>query len=465
MTAYVTPATMGLGNMLKLVSRGMVYDNLSTVSPMWDFVYGKKVDTFAGRAIEHALRTRLGYSAVGTMSINGGAFKAGEKATIIQGTAYPKKYTATLELNSSEVELALKDIGAYGKPVAEEVEAKGIALARILSQQAYNDGVGVIGTISAIAFDNAVATAYATARFTISATYTDRGFVGWFQIGDRIKIATTAGTQKVKINNNGNTVSYFVVEKVDRANRYVYCRAYDSSDANVAITAVGPNAADPAAADVVYRMDTFPTDGTFYNIAGYTSATELSTVSNDIMGLEGLVAATYKIHNVQRGSGVEGTIYSAGGNPIDSKHFQGALSQASNACGASRYSYKQAFLSTEAYDSLLEANETDRRFASGDSLDRGSKGMGFVYGKQRVEFVPDEFCPSRAIWILPEGDVLQFHGSDFEPVSHQDMPEWHLKVNGSSGTHMDIMNMYMTGMGEFVCMHPASLIKIHNFTV
>lgn len=465
MTAYVTPATMGLGAMLKLVSKGMVYDNLSTVSPMWDFVFGKKVDTFAGRAIEYAMRTKLGYAAVGTMSLNGGAFKAGSKATIINGTAYPKKYTATLELNSSEVELAMKDIGTYGKPVAEEVEAKGIALARILSVQAYNDGVGVIGTVSATAWDNAVACSFPTQRITMSTTYTARGFVGWFQLGDKIKVATTAGTQKVRCNTNGSDCSYYVVEKVDRANNYVYVRAYTSADANVAITSVTAAATDINVADVIYRMDTWPTDTTFSNIAAYTSATELSTVSNDIMGIEGLSAASATVHGVLHGETVAGTIYSAGGNPIDSKHFQAALSQASNACGASRYSYKQAFLATEAYDSLLEANETDRRFASGDALDRGSKGMGFVYGKQRLEFIPDEFCPSRAIWMLPEGDVLQFHGADFEPVAHQDMPEWHLKVNGSSGTHMDVMNMYMTGLGELICVHPASLIKIHNFTL
>jgi len=460
---YVGDSNYQLANILKIVSKGMVYDNLSTMSPMWEYIFGMKKDNPEGRELRYSVRTELGYPAVGAMSVNGAQFHGGVRAQLKEAIAYHKKFGATIEVENTTVELATKDFAAYGMPIAEEVEAKGIALARDLSRQMFSDGTGIIGEVTSATANTP--TNYITV--VVDSASTDRGFIGWFHKGDRIVSAQDGGTNSTSVA-GGSACSYFKVESVVRSTNTIILGGYNSSDTLVNASTLSGN--DIAAGDNLFRLACAGTAagqaGITANMTSFdgTSTNEYSTCSIEMCGLEALAsAANIKVHGLQHSSDVSGTRKDVGAVAIDSQDFQEAMSEGEINFGAGRYVHDEAFMANETYDAFVESRETDRRFNSTGDSDRGAGEMGFVYRGKKIKFRTDEFCPKTRIWIPPKGDVLQYHGTDFQPVQPKNASEWHLKPGTS--TYYDVAQMYMSGLGVLVCVHPAAVISLSNFTV
>jgi hypothetical protein len=442
--------SMDLGKILKIVSKGMVYDNLSQASPLWDYIYGKKADDAEGRELRYSVRTALGPAAAQFIGVTGAQFPTSQKASILEATANYKKFAVTIEVENSLVELATKDLARYGEPIAEEIEAKGIAMARQLSASLYRDGTGVIGTVAS------VTTSGGKVVVTLSATNSARGFVGWFDKGDRVKIYTSAGVSHNEVN-GGTEVTYFQVASRSRSANTVTLTAVDANGA--AITATSLSGDDVAANDLIYRQGVAAND-----IASLASSSERNALSVEWAGLEALTSSSaMTVHGLLHGTDVEGSRFDAGGDALTPQDFQECMSQLMIACGQGRYKYKEAFMANEALDALVESNETDRRFQVGDAGDRGFKSLGYQWGEHHLTFKADEFCPKTRIWLPPEGDVLQYVGTDFQPVKARNGDEFHLKTG--SGTHYDVQQMYMSGRGVLICVHPAAVGVINNFTI
>jgi hypothetical protein len=137
------------------------------------------------------------------------------------------------------------------------------------------------------------------------------------------------------------------------------------------------------------------------------------------------------------------------------------MSKVRIAVGAGAYKYNKALMAHETLTALIESREVDRRFQSIQDNQRGVAQLGYVAGKDALVFEPDEFCPGKRIYVCPEGDVLQYHGTDFE-MTNIDGTKQFLKPNSSG--HDRVSRMYMEGQGTLACVHAAAIGVIHNFT-
>ena len=473
----VTQASgLDFGLILKIMSKGMIYDNLSTVSPMWDYVYGKKTDVVEGRELRYDIRTSLGPSAGGFIGMKGAQMPASQKATLVEGIVDPKKFACTLELDNTEIELATNDFASYGKPVAEEIEAKGFSMARMLSSAAYRDGSGICGTVATLGAPAQNASDDTLVDVILESAYNKRGWIGWFDKGDKFYGISPAGLQKVK-HDSGDTnaaIDHLEVVSANRSTNTITCKYMSSAGAKVSALNNAAGATEVAAADYLIRVasNVEVTAGQFqdFTTLDASSTQEWADIGLEFIGLDGIATdQARKIHNISHGSNgdVSGTVKYCSGDPIDSQHFQQGLTDVGIACGTGRYTYKDAMMAPELYDALVESREGDRRFGSVEDSDRGTSGMGYTHRDNKIKFKTDDFCPAQQIWVIPEGDVLQYHGTDFEPMQAQGGPKWHLKAPSGvgNGNYFDSQQMFMTGRGVLVAQHPAAILKITQFVV
>jgi hypothetical protein len=438
-----------LGLILKEISKGVIVDNLSTSTGMFDYVFGKPLEDPEGKKLIFEVRTALGSPAVQAMAMYGAEFPAGSPSVLKNGSAYHKKIGLTVELENSVIKLATKDFNSFGRPVALEVEAKGMAAARQLAMAFNRDGSGVIGSVSSVAAssNNLVV--------TLKVGTTDRGFVGWFDKGDFVKVYTAAGVQKVKVNGGVNAVSYFKVVSKSRSAGTVTLAAYTSAGVLVNVTSVS-TADDVAADDLIYRFGTTAND-----LSG--SITDYDVISEEILGLEAFTHSTGTVQGLIHGTDVDVSHTDCGAAAIESKFLQQALMNAELENGEGRYKYDFLWMQPEAYNALLEANEVDRRFQAVEMI-RGAKELGFQFKGELLRFKTDPFIRGNRIWAMPVNeDVIQFHGTELEPVQAEDGPKWHLKTGTSA--HKDQQQMYMSMLGLTLCNHPSAIIKISNYSV
>lgn len=431
-----------LGNYLKIVSKGAVYNNLSEDSPIWDLIKKKKKGPQEGRELRFLIRSAYGASAAGFVPVSGGAYPTAAQATITEGTAQYKDFALTVEVERTLIAKALSDFSRYGEPLAEELRSKTIALSRLLSAAVYKDGTGVIGTVSAISFPTAT-----TALVTLSSSDTARGFVGWFEYGDKVSFydpdGATSATTTV-------AVTWSVTSR-DRANNQV------TLTSNIAHGGAG-GANAIAAADLIYRnqQTTRPSLTT-------APVTDYNTLSEEWVGLESLTQNDGRIVNgITLSGALGGTRKSCGAQPIDSQNFQQLMSEVMIAVGQGRYKYNKAMMAWETLDALIESREVDRRFQSIMDNKRGVAALGYVHGKNTLMFEADEFCRKDRIIVCPDGDVLQFFGADFDFVKPDGGQKFMLKPN--NGGHDRAIRAYMEGEGCLVGVHNAAIGCLHNFT-
>jgi len=440
-----------LGNLLKIVSKGGVINNLSEDSAIWQNILKQHVSGDAlGRQLRYAIRTNLGSAAAGFLTVTGGAFLSGQAATVSEGIAEWKDFGCTVEVDRTVIEKALQDFDSYGKPLVEELDLKSIALARILSAAVYGDGTGVIAQAL-----NAGTIVAGSTVFAISAADTAKGFAGWIEENDIIHIIDPDTTDTTPTLSAG-TYSHYVVTSVDRDANTVTLRAKTTTGTDLTVTAT-----NIAAGDYMVRGKTADT---YQDISALSTTVDYNTASTAFTGLDALTQDTNILVNaIQLTGNAGGTRQDESGNPIDSQAFQKLMSKLMRRAGKGRYKYDQACMAWETYDSLIESRETDRRFMSIEDDKRGVRGMAYIHGKNAVMFDPDEFCPKKRIYVIPNQGALQFHGSDFDFVSPNGSDKFAFRPTGTTAGYDRVVQSFMEGSGALITTHAAALGCIHNF--
>ncbi len=353
----------------------------------------------------------------------------------------------SIEVERSLIAKAMSDMARYGEPLAEELKCKTIGMARMLSAAVFQDGSGRIGTVSSAAVVNTT-----QLSIVLKTGTDDEGHVGYWEYGDKVKCVSTAGAAQVCTVASG-TQAYFTVANVDRENDTVTLNAYDSSDVLL----------DVDAANQIGSGDYFVRYGiTANDFAG--TITDYGKFCEAFVGLQSLAEDDGRVVNGLTLSGaIKGTRQSGGGNPIDSTHFQQCLSKVKVAVGEGAYKWTDAIMAPEVMDALVESRETDRRFTTFGDNTRGVNGLGYQHGKDKILFMTDEHCPKKRIYCVPQGDVLQFRGADFEFVRPDGGQKFFLAPT-SSGGHYRSVKAYMEGSGLLLCVHPQAIGVIDNFT-
>lgn len=441
--------SLDIGKYLKIVSKGGVYNNLSEESAMWKNILKQKKGPDEGREMKYLLRAAYGAAAAGFMALEG-SFPGAQKSNLKEGTAQYKTFGLTLELQRDILARAISDFSLYGEPIAEETRAKTVTLSRQLSASVYADGTGVLaqatgaGTISS-----------GKVVLPLGSASTSRGFIGWLEMEDKVVVATLAGAQTDPTVSSGTFAWYSVVDK-DRAAGTVTLEAQNSSGTALTVTAT----------NILNTMVIYKSGAYINDLASVTSSDDYNALSRYFPGLRSLAANdNRKVNGINLTGSIKGTKRDVGGNPIDSSDFQKIMSQIKLNTGTGRYKYNRALMAFETMDALVESRETDRRFISVDDDKRGVKGLAYVHGNDTVKFEADEFCPTQSIWICPEGEVLQFWGSDFEFAEPQAGQKFQFRPTVGGGGHDNILRAYMVGTGTMTCLHPAAVGEISNFTI
>jgi hypothetical protein len=434
-----------IGKFLKIYSSNGVFNNLSTSSDMWKFFLKLKARDPAGRQLRYLLRTSYGAAAVQSLAAGtSGDYPAGARSGLVEAIAQYKDFGMTVNIPRNLLNKTGNDLVQYADPLTEELDAKSIVAARIMSAQTQGDGSGAVGVIAS-------ATAVSGGAFTVTLSTTSanagRSHVGWFNEGDLFKIADPDSTAR-----SLTGATYLKVTAIDEDADTVTFEGNDGT-----LTAYGSTAAD----DIIYRIGTTPNDLTAISTNDY------NTLSECLVGMESLTADDGRLVNgVTHSGAISGSIRDCDANPIDSSDFQKVLSKVKRRAGRGRYKYKNAFMYDTVYDALVESRETDRRFQSVEDGKRGVKMLGYQHGADFIEFLPDEYVSKQRIWILPESkEVLEFHGKDFELVEPNPGQKFHLAKSDTSGrSHKREMQSYLEGSAVIVVKHAAAIAVLKNFT-
>jgi hypothetical protein len=449
-----------LGNYLKIYSHNSVYSNLSEQSAMWKNVLKKRKGPAGGRELRYLLRSAFGAAASQFVGVNGAVnYPGASQATINEGKGEFKDFAVTIEVERTLISKAIDDFRRYGEPLAEELKSKTISFARMLSATAYQDGTGIIGDI----FSGGTTPVISAGRVTVTlgTDNDDRSHVGWFEFGDHLLIQDVDGSEhnySTTASGSGATTAYYQVEDKDRANDKIVLSARDSAGVELVIN--GAN--DVTDTDLFRRKGTTAVDTTAAGIAAGT--TDYGSLSEAYLGLESLTNDDNRLVNgINLTGAIKGSRFDAGGDALDSQDFQAIMSQIKINVGEGRYKWNDAIMAPESLDTLVESRETDRRFHSIQDTDRGVPRLGYVHGNDRLVFMSDEYCQKKRVWICPQADVLQYHGSDFEFVRPEGGQRFFLRPN-TSGGHFRQVRAYMEGSGLLICIHPAACGAIENFT-
>jgi hypothetical protein len=446
--AYSNIDSLQLGNLLQIVFSNGVRNQISQDFRDFEMVKRQKAGSSVARELRFMLQKSFGTSAIqyrdpGT---SGRSFPTAQQATVSEFTAKFKEINATIELEYNLWDRARKSPEKYAEPLALEIDSKSSAAKRRIAADLYGDGTGVIGTVAS----NTGATV------TLSTSNTARGHVGFFEYGDHLKHYAANGGAGSAVTVASGTFDYWRVASKDRSGQTVGLVPVNTAGAETTVSAW-----TASAGEVFYRTGQ-PTIPNLSSIADYGTASEV------IAGLESLAAGDGRlIHGITMSGALSGSRLDAGGNPIDVKYVQKAMSQVKVNVGQDRYSWKMMCMAPETLDSLIESRETDRRFMAAEDGKRGTKKFMYLHQNDELECYTSEYVPPKRIYILPEtkaGEkVIEFHGSDFETVKAQGMGDFHLKP-ASAGGYVNTVVSYLQAIGVLVCKHPASIAVIHNFT-
>ena len=452
-----------INQFLKLYQMNGFTRNLTIESEMWDNIKKYKVMDAKGRFLKFLLNDALGYAAVQALPADGtGSYPRGQRSSLKEASAHYKEWAWTVTVPR----VILNKQGGldfeYANSLAVELDNKQAAFARLKCIEMQGDGVGAIGVISAI---SVISSGPFAGSFLVtidgSSANAGRSFIRWFQEKDHVKAASAAGVAHTTVATATNA-AYLSVANVDDSVNQVVLTPYSSADVQQTAVAAQFNL---AVGDLLYRKGQALVDTT-----AITSSTEYETLNHTMVGLESLFADDGRlVHGINKSGNYRATVKGIGGKLLDNAHFQSALSTAKRRAGQQKYSYKKAFMADEAYDSLVSANETDRRFGEIEDIKRGFKTIGYKHRKDQIEFVPDEFVHRQRIWILPEGNsAIGFAGG---------MP-MQVKPNGSDPMHLSISTdaqgqtqygreneTFFEQQGVLITKHAAPIVVLKDFAV
>lgn len=451
-SAAAAAGSLDLGKLLKILQDGMVYNQLSTASEMWKHVLSKKTKADDGRQYNYEIMTAYGPSAVQFTGMSSSAmFPQGQKSSLVEAAAIYKDIDLTIEYDLTLEKRSGSNLLAYARPLAHEMEAKGLVAARLLSAAALGDGSGAIGLIGAIDAVDTNNVLYITLDTTSSTN--GRSHIGWFEVGDIIKFASSAGAAHALADTSAGAPTSCQVVSVDVENNKIGVSKNPNDSLEIAedgAVIVG---------DYIYRLGTTPQD------LNAISTNDYNTLSEVMVGLESLLANDGRKVNGITMSGVTGASRkNLSGALLNSKDFQSAISLAKRRTG-NKYKYAKAFMHDQVLDAMVELANADKQFFNVVDFTTGARKIGHQHGKDFVEFIPDEFIPKKRVVILPEDKgVLEFIGRDFEQVKIGGQSEF-LKGGSTAGRYAKQGQKFMSASGCMVAKHPAGCIVLENFVI
>lgn len=443
---------LDIGTYLKIFSTKGVYNNLSEASELWKLMLKKRVAKPEGREVKYLLRKAYGQSAFQFLAPGAeGSFPGKQRTEQVEASLEFKDFGTTIDVPRHLLNKTGSDLAQYGEPLAEETNAKGIATARGLSRMLMGDGSGSLGVIGTTPTDftgGRIAIALSTATGDAGASH-----IGNMEEGEKVQLADITGATSRTV--TGGTVDYYKVYSIDEENDSIVVEAYTSADVLIVVTATTAVATD--------RVSPL-FDNTVTALPDASSVTDYGKMGFIFAGLESLAANDGRVVNGLTMTGaISGTRKDASAATIDRTHFQSVLSEAKRRVGKNRYKWNSALMFDTTYDAMLESWETDRMIISAKDSDRGADQIGYKHQKDKVNFDTDEFISKQRIIMCPEGDVLQFRGTDIEQVELGGQKFF--MPNDSSGNHQRIVRSYLEGSGALFTVHPAAIAIIENFTV
>lgn len=441
--------SLNLGKFLQIAFSEGVRSQISADYRDWEAIKSKRVGDADGRQLNFLFQTSYGPAAVQSRRAQSSAsFPTAQQISVSEHSAEYKEIDVTIELEYNLWNRARKSPSKYAEPLAMEIQSKTIAAKRYLASLLYNDGLGVIGKVSAVSYPTAN-----TALVTLDSADTARGHIGFFEYGDLLRNYTGASS-----NLPAGIDSWLVVSKNRKTNQVVL---QSLNSAGQPAAHGGAGAIDAADAFYRYGQETIVDDTSF--------AGDYGTGTDVIAGLESLAANDGRtIHGIVMSGANASSTVDGGGNPLDVSMIQEMMDLAKINVGQSTYQWKKLCMAPEAQSALIESRETDRRFQSVDDNKRGVKMFAYVHGNDTLECYTSEYVPKKRVYALPEeksgNKVIEFHGSDFEPVKMGGMGEFHLKP-ASGGGHQRKIASYMESLGVLICRHPAAVARLRNFSL
>ena len=449
-----------LGKLLQISFSEGVRSQISADYSDWEQIKMARIGDPNGREHRFLVQRSYGPAAIQYRNPNfSSAFPASSQINVSEHSAVYKELEATIEIDYNLWFQLQKSPAKYADQLGLEIQSKAIALKRRMAADLYGDGTGVIATVSAAA-DSA---SYVT--ITVDTANSARGHLGFCEYYDLLVPYQPSGAARAPT--ASGTFYAYRVDVKDRPNNQVVLTAVDSSGNALTLSGVGSLAAN----DVFYRggwtvaagSSGQPTIPNLSSISDYGTATEVWA------GLESLAVSDGRsVHGMTMSGLLAGTRYDCGGNPIDVSYLQAGMDQVKINVGPGAYSWKKMAMAPETHAAFVESRETDRRFTSKDDAVRGIKVFGFQHGDSFLESYTSEYIPKKRIWCLPEqksgNKVLEWQGTDFEPVRVKGSDEFMLKP-GTSGGHERRVVSYMHSLGVMICKHPAAILKLDNFTV
>lgn len=451
--------SLRLGKLTQIVfSKGVLYQN-SEDTREWEQVQSLKVSDQAARELRFMLQRSLGPAAsqYRTPGVSNRPFPQASQSLVDEFIAKFKEMNTTLKLEYQLWERALMAKNAkYMEPLALEVQSKATAQKRVLCWDFYGDGTGVRGTVASTNDTNIGATSPSIV-VTLQDTDSAVGHVGAFEYYDIIVPYTTAGAA-VAPSGTGTLYGYQVIDRSFSANTITLCPVDSNENPITTFTA-----SNLASGNVFYRVG----QPTIPNLT--TAGQDYGLMTECLVGLESLAANDGRlVWGITMSGAYAGSMYDAGGAPMDVLLFDKALSSGKRRVGQGRYKYKKACMADEVHTQLIDSREPDRRFVSVTDNKRGTTFFGYQHRNDLIECYTSEFVSKHRVWFLPEAaggeKVLQFHGSDWKAVKAPGGSEYHLNAASGGGYTNDIVS-YMRGIGVLINRHPAAIIGLRDFVL
>ena len=440
-----------LSTFLKIYQMNGYTRNLSENSDMWQhFTKLREMDPTA-KQLKYLLITSLGYGAIQAMAADGSSsYPKARRSGTVEAAARYKEWAWTVDVPRQLEGKTGSELMQYARPFATELDNKQIGYARLKTIEIQGDGSGVIGVVSGTPTASGGSL---TVTLDTTSANGGRSYIRWWQEGDLVKPFSTGGAARTY---DGSLVAdYYNIDTVDEEAGTAVITPYTSSD--VALVADGSHTI--ADTDVFVRYNITAND------LAAISTNDYETISEAMVGLDALLANDgRKVHNVTKSGAVKGHRRDLGGATIDSTHFQAILSRLKMSCGKGRFKYSKAFMADPTYDAIVDAREVDRRFNTIQDTDRGVEGIGYVHGKDRVMFEPEEFVHPKRVWLLPDGrEALCYVGRDPTQVKPNGNDPVHLNTTSTGAGYGSNMQTFFEQTGVILTKYAGACGVLENF--
>lgn len=447
---------LDLGTLLQIVFSDNVRNQISEDYRDWENVLSSREGNSLAREYRFQFSTDYGPGAIqwANPGTSNRAFPDAQQSSISENIAKFKEINATIDLEYNLWERAQQSPETYAKPLEFEIQNKTIASKRRMAADYYADGTGVAGISSGVP-----AVASGRIKVSLKTGNSDRGHIGYFEFGDKLKHFNADSTAGAAPTVSSGTFAFWKMEDKNRDTDEVTLSARDAAGAELTVTVAGV-----VDADHFYRSGQPTIPDLTASIADYGTVTEV------MAGLESLAASDGRtIHGITMSGASGATRRDAGGSTLDVSDIQKVLSQTKVRAGQGKYTWKMMCMAPEAHDTLIESRETDRRFQTVQDNERGTSYFAYVHNNDTIETYTSEYCPKSKLYIKPEnksggGKVLEYRGTDYTTVKAPGGTDFHLKP-GASGGHVNNVVSYLQAFGVLVCNHPASIAVVENFKV